>query len=455
MEDVLNIADEEGKNTDFIVQFGGQTPLKLSMDLYRKKLRIIGTSPLSIDVTEDRKKFDKILDKLKINRPENGAAFSMNEAKKVIKKIGYPALVRPSYVLGGRAMEIVYDDESFEKFAAEAFIVSEKYPILIDKFLEDAIEVDVDCVADGRDVVIAGLMEHIEEAGIHSGDSACVLPPITLRKDIINKIKDNTCKLALSLKIKGLMNVQYAVKNDIVFVLEVNPRASRTVPFVSKVTGIPWAKIATKIMMGKKIKQLNVKEVRNLNHVAVKESVFPFLKFPGVDSVLGPEMKSTGEVMGIDEDFGLAYYKSQIAAGQKIPMNGTVFISVKNKDKRNIISIAKEFEGRGFKIIATEGTANALINSGIKTEKVKKVNEGRPNIIDWIKDKKVSLIINTPAGKGPRSDDFEIRRNAILFGIPYTTTLSGAQAIITAIESMDRKKMTIKSLQQYYKNIER
>ncbi|MCX8093305.1 MAG: carbamoyl-phosphate synthase large subunit [Candidatus Goldbacteria bacterium] len=452
LEDVLNIADEEGKETGFIVQFGGQTPLKLAMDLYRNKVNIIGTSPISIDIAEDRKKFDKILNKLKINRPENGTAFSLNEAKKIIKNIGYPALVRPSYVLGGRAMEIVYDDEGFEKYAKEAFIVSEKYPILIDKFLEDAVEVDVDCVADGEDALIAGIMEHIEEAGIHSGDSACVLPPITLRKDIIDKIKDYTYKLAFALKVKGLMNVQYAVKNDIVYVLEVNPRASRTVPFVSKATGIPWAKIATKIMIGKKIKELKVKENMDLKWVAVKESVFPFLKFPGVDSVLGPEMKSTGEVMGIDTDFGLAYYKSQIAAGQKIPQKGTVFISVKNKDKRNIIPIAKQFENEGFKIIATEGTANVLFNSGVKVEKVKKVHEGRPNIIDWIKDKKVDLIINTPVGKGPRSDDFEIRRNAILFGVPYTTTLSGAQAIITAITSIRKKKLTIKSLQEYYKN---
>ncbi len=451
LEDVLNIADQEGKNSAFIVQFGGQTPLKLAMDLYKNGVKIIGTSPVSIDIAEDRKKFDKILSKLKINRPENGTAFSLNEAKKIVKQIGFPALVRPSYVLGGRAMEIVYDDESFEKFAREAFVVSEKYPILIDKFLEDAVEVDVDCVADGKDVVIAGIMEHIEEAGIHSGDSACVIPPITLRKDIIDKIRDYTYKLALVLKVKGLMNVQYAVKNDLVYVLEVNPRASRTVPFVSKATGIPWAKIATKIMIGKTIREMKVKEKLDLKWFAVKESVFPFLKFPGVDSVLGPEMKSTGEVMGIDEDFGLAYYKSQVAAGQKIPLKGSVFVSVKNKDKRNIITIANQFENQGFKIIATEGTANVLSNAGIKVEKVKKVHEGRPNIIDMIKDKKIDLIINTPAGKGPRSDDFEIRRNAIIFGIPYTTTLFGAQAIITSITSVNKKKVTIKSLQKYYK----
>jgi len=450
LEDVLSIANEEGRNTGFIVQFGGQTPLKLAMDLYKNKVNIIGTSPVSIDIAEDRKKFDKILAKLKIPRPENGTAYSMDEAWKIVKQIGYPLLVRPSYVLGGRAMEIVYDDESFKNFAKEAFIVSEKHPILIDRFLEDAVEVDVDCVADGVDVVIAGIMEHIEEAGIHSGDSACVLPPITLRKDIIDRIKDYTYKLALELKVKGLMNVQYAIKNDIVYVLEVNPRASRTVPFVSKATGTPWAKIATKIMIGKSIKELGVKEKPNLNWVAVKESVFPFSKFPGVDSVLGPEMKSTGEVMGIDVDFGRAYYKSQIAAGQKLPLSGSVFISVKNKDKRDMVFIAKKFEDMGFRIIATEGTANAFLSSGIKVEKVKKVHEGRPNIVDLIKDKKVDLIINTPVGKGPRSDDFEIRRTAIILGVPYTTTLSGAQAVVTAIESVKRKDVMIKSLQEYY-----
>jgi len=452
LEDVLNIAEEEGKEAKFIVQFGGQTPLKLAMDLYRNKINIIGTSPISIDIAEDRKKFDKILSKLKIARPKNGTAFSLKEAYKVIKQIGYPALIRPSYVLGGRAMEIVYDEESFEKYAREAFIVSEKYPILIDEFLEDAIEVDVDCVADGKDALIAGIMEHIEEAGIHSGDSACVLPPITLRKDIVDKIKEYTYKMAIELNVKGLMNVQYAVKNDIVYVLEVNPRASRTVPFVSKATGIPWAKIATKIMAGKTIKELKVKEKSDFKWIAVKESVFPFSKFPGVDTVLGPEMKSTGEVMGIDVDFGRAYYKAQIAAGQKLPLSGNVFISVKNKDKRNIVPIARQFKNMDFKIIATEGTAYTLKNSGVDAEKVKKVYEGRPNIIDFIKDKKVDLIINTPVGKGPRSDDFEIRRHAILFGIPYTTTLSGAQAIVTAIQSMKEKNLTIMSIQEYYKN---
>ncbi|MEI7641049.1 MAG: carbamoyl-phosphate synthase large subunit [bacterium] len=455
MEHVQNIADEEGKEAGFIVQFGGQTPLKLAMPLYKKKIKIMGTSPVSIDIAEDRKKFDKILNKLGIPRPENGTAKSLKEAQKIIKRIGYPALVRPSYVLGGRAMEIVYDDESFEKFVKEAFVVSEQHPVLIDKFLEDAVEVDVDCVCDGKEVVIAGIMEHIEEAGIHSGDSACVLPTFTIRTDVIHKIKEYTTKMALELQVKGLMNTQYAIKTgdkgDTVYVLEVNPRASRTIPFVSKATGIPWAKIATKIMCGRTIKELGVKEFRNMKHVAIKESVFPFNKFPGVDTVLGPEMKSTGEVMGIDMDFGHAFYKAQLSAGQRLPMKGNVFISVKNKDKRSIVSTARNLEDMGFGIYATEGTANTLIKAGIEAKKVLKVHEGRPNITDMIKDKQINLILNTPVGKGPRSDDFEIRRHAIMMGVPYTTTMSGAQAIVTAIESMKKKDITIKSIQEYYK----
>ncbi|HDQ25224.1 MAG TPA: carbamoyl-phosphate synthase large subunit [bacterium] len=452
-EDVLAIAKEEGRDAGFIVQFGGQTPLKLAESLQKNGVKILGTSPASIDLAEDRKKFDRILAKLGISRPENGTAYSIEEARKIIAGIGYPALVRPSYVLGGRAMEIVYDDETFEKFTAEAFIVSEKHPVLIDKFLEDAVEVDVDCVSDGIDTVIAGIMEHIEEAGIHSGDSACVLPPFTIRGDILKKIKEYTRSLARELKVKGLMNIQFAVKNDIVYVLEVNPRASRTVPFVSKATGIPWVKVAARVMTGKTLKELGVKENLDIRHTSVKEAVFPFNKLAGVDVVLGPEMKSTGEVMGIDDDFGRAFYKAQASAGNRIPLGGTVFVSVKNKDKRSAIFVAKKLEDLGFKITATEGTANALRMSGINAEKVLKVHEGRPNIIDLIKDKKIDLIINTPVGKGPRSDDYEIRRSAILMNVPYSTTLSGAQAIVTAIEAVKKKKLTVKSLQEYYKTI--
>ncbi len=453
IEDVMSVADNEGPGAGFVVQFGGQTPLKLAKGLKKNKVKIIGTSPESIDTAEDRKKFGKILKKLDIPHPEDGTAYSLKQARSTVKRIGFPVLVRPSYVLGGRAMEIVYDEAEFENFAREAFIVSENHPILIDKFLEDAVEIDADCVCDGKDVVIAGIMEHIEEAGIHSGDSACVIPPYTVRGDMIDKIREHTRKLAIELKVKGLMNVQYAIKNDIVYVLEANPRASRTVPFVSKATGVSWAKIATKVMAGKKLKELGVKERLNLPHVAVKEAVFPFTKFPAVDSVLGPEMKSTGEVMGIDRDFGAAFYKAQVAAGNKLPVSGNVFISVKNKDKRAMIFVAKMFADMGFKITATEGTANALLSSGIKAEKVKKVHEGRPNIIDAIKDGRIDLVINTPVGKGPRSDDYEIRRHAIELSVPFTTTLAGAQAVATAIETIKKKEVTIMPLQEYYKSL--
>ncbi|HDQ25220.1 MAG TPA: carbamoyl-phosphate synthase large subunit, partial [bacterium] len=452
-EDVLEIARQEGKDTGFIVQFGGQTPLKLSMPLFREKVKILGTSPLSIDLAEDRKKFERVLKKLGIPCPEPGTARTVEEAKKIVKRIGYPVLVRPSYVLGGRAMEIVYDDFGFDDFIKEAFEVSGEHPVLIDKFLEDAVEVDVDCVCDAKEVVIAGIMEHIEEAGIHSGDSACVLPHFTIRDDIVEKIKKHTRALALELNVKGLMNTQYAVKNDMVYVLEVNPRASRTVPFVAKASGIPWVKIATKLMAGRTIKELKIKENLEMKHFAIKESVFPFSKFPGADSVLGPEMKSTGEVMGIDKDFGHAFYKAQLAAGQKLPLTGTVFISVKNKDKRTMTFVAKKLEDMGFEIVATEGTANMLNRQGIKARIVNKVNEGRPNIIDALKNKEIDLIINTPVGKGPRSDDYLIRTTAIALKVPFTTTLAGAQAMVTAIESVKKSDIRVRSIQDYYKEV--
>ncbi|MCE5301001.1 MAG: carbamoyl-phosphate synthase large subunit [Spirochaetia bacterium] len=451
VEDVMTVAQDEGKEAGYIVQYGGQTPLKLSNRLHENGLRIMGTSPASIDIAEDRRKFDKVLTKLRIPRPENGTARTYDEAKDIVHGLGLPVLVRPSYVLGGRAMEICYNNDQFDTFVKEAFMVSEEHPVLIDKFLEDAVEVDVDCVCDGKEAVIAGIMEHIEEAGIHSGDSACVMPAYTLRKDSIDRIKEYTRKLALELNVMGLMNVQYAIRNDVVYVLEVNPRASRTVPFVSKATGIPWVKIATRVMAGRTLKEMKVSENLEMKYVAVKEAVFPFNKFAGVDVVLGPEMKSTGEVMGIDRDFGSAFYKAQVAAGNRIPLSGTVFISVRNKDKRSIITIAKQFEDMGFKIVATEGTADALRNSGIKAETVKKVHEGRPNIIDLIKDKKVGLIINTPVSKGPKSDDYEIRRQAIILGVPYTTTMSAALAVVTAIGTVRKKDVTVKSLQEYYK----
>jgi carbamoyl-phosphate synthase large subunit len=448
-EDVMNIVDRE-KPKGVIVQFGGQTPLKLAVPLKKAGVPIIGTSPESIDVAEDRKLFGAMLKRLKIRQPDNGIAMNVKQAKPVARKVGYPVVVRPSYVLGGRAMEIVYDESSLDEFVAKAAEAAPDKPILIDHFLEDALEVDVDCVCDGKEVVIAGIMEHIEEAGIHSGDSACVIPPYTLREDQINTIRKYTKEMALSLKVKGLMNVQYAIKNDMVYVLEVNPRASRTVPFVSKATGTPWAKVAARLMSGKSIGQLKVKEVSYLKHIAVKESVFPFNRFPGVDTVLGPEMKSTGEVMGLDQDFGMAFSKSQMAANSSLPLKGTVFVSVKNKDKRTVIFIAKRLSDMGFKLVATQGTAQALTSNGMEVTIVRKVHEGRPNVVDLIKNGEVQLIMNTPAGKGPRSDDFQIRRTAVVYNVPCITTLSACAAAANGIEAMKKREIRVKSLQEYH-----
>ncbi|MBN1405913.1 MAG: carbamoyl-phosphate synthase large subunit, partial [Candidatus Omnitrophica bacterium] len=377
MEDVLNIIDIE-KPMGVIVQFGGQTPLNISIPLSKTGVKILGTSPDSIDIAEDRKRFQVMIKKLKLIQPDNDTAVSFEEAKKTASKIGYPVVVRPSYVLGGRAMEIVYDEEGLKDFMNKAVEASPDRPILIDKFLEDAIEVDVDAISDGVDCVIGGIMEHIEEAGIHSGDSAMVMPPHTLSKDIIEAIKKNTYAMARELKVKGLMNVQYAVKNNIVYILEVNPRASRTIPFISKVIGVPLAKLATKIMLGKTLKGLGFAKEKKIDYYAVKESVFPFIRFPGVDAILGPEMKSTGEVMGIDSTFGAAYLKSQIAAGQILPTKGNVFISVKNQDKRDIVFIAKKLADLGLKIFATQGTSSALISGDVKVQVLPKLHEGRP-----------------------------------------------------------------------------
>jgi carbamoyl-phosphate synthase large subunit len=451
VEDVMNIVDIE-KPVGAIVQFGGQTPLNISGPLAKCGLNILGTSPDSIDIAEDRKRFQQMLKKLKLVQPDNGTATSFDEAKAVAERIGYPVVVRPSFVLGGRAMEIVYDEKSLSDYMEKAVEASPERPILIDKFLEDAIEVDVDAIADGETCVIGGILEHIEEAGIHSGDSAMVLPPHTLGKDILDTIKKNTIAMAMELKVKGLMNVQYAVKNNIVYILEVNPRASRTVPFVSKVIGVPLAKLATKIMLGKTLKELGYTKEKTVSCVAVKESVFPFIRFPGVDAILGPEMKSTGEVMGIDSTFGSAYAKSQIAAGQKLPIKGNVFISVKNQDKRNVIFVAKKLADLGFKIYATSGTADALRNNDIDVHVLPKLHEGRPNIIDLVKDGKISLIINTPAGKATKEDELKIRSNAILYNVPLITTVSGAQASVNGIENLIKKpKMTVTSLQEYHK----
>lgn len=453
-EDVMNVYENE-KPEGVIVQFGGQTPLNIARDLEESGARILGTSVDSIDFAEDREKFSKLLEELGIPQPEHGIAYSVEEAKEIARKIGYPVLVRPSYVLGGRAMEIVYDEEELERYVREAVEVSPEKPILIDKFLEDAIEAEVDALCDGEEVVIGGILEHIEEAGVHSGDSACVIPPISLPKHIIDTIVDYTRKIALALKVVGLINIQFAIKDDKVYVLEANPRASRTVPFISKATGLPLAKIAAKLMMGKKLKELGIKERLNLKHVAVKEAVFPFQKLPGVDPVLGPEMKSTGEVMGIDYDFGLAYYKAQLAAGMKLPLEGTAFISVKDKDKNEkIVWVAKKLKELGFRILATRGTAEFLKRNGVEVEIVNKISEGRPNILDEIINGNVHLIINTPEGKRGRGEGYVIRRTAVDFNIPYITTLAGAIAAVKGIEAVKKKKMTIKSIQEYHKEVE-
>jgi carbamoyl-phosphate synthase large subunit len=450
LENVLDIAARE-KPDGVIVQFGGQTPLNLAVPLKKAGVNIIGTTPESIDVAEDREKFKALLKKLKLTQPENGIATSFAEAKEVAHVIGYPVVVRPSYVLGGRAMEIVYAEADLESFVEKAYEASPDLPILIDKFLEDAIEIDVDAVADGQQCVVAGIMEHIEEAGIHSGDSACALPPYSLSDDLIERIKSNTQQLAKELNVIGLMNIQYAVKNDVVYVLEVNPRASRTVPFVSKATGVQWAKAAAKVMTGLKLSDVGIKGEVAIDHIAVKESVFPFNKFFGVDTILGPEMKSTGEVMGIDSNFGAAFWKSQLGAGQNLPFDGNVFLSVKNQDKRNVVFIAKKLSDLGFRIYATRGTGKILANSGIDTTIVNKVSEGRPHVVDMIKNGEIQLIINTPSGRKPKNDEVLIRAGAVQYKIPYTTTISGAQAVVNAIETMKKGDLRVKPLQDYYK----
>jgi len=452
-EDVLNIIDAE-KPDGVIVQFGGQTPLNLAVSLEKAGARIIGTSPENIDRAEDRERFKTLLKKLDLIQPPNGTANSVEEATGIANDITYPVVVRPSYVLGGRAMEIIYDEESLKGFVQKAVEASPEHPILIDKFLEDAIEIDIDAVSDGESCVIAGIMEHIEEAGIHSGDSACVTPPYSLSDELIEKLRQNTYALAKELQVVGLMNIQYAIKNDIVYVLEVNPRASRTVPFISKATGIPWAKVAAKVMVGKRLLELGIKGEVEIGHIAVKESVFPFNRFYGVDTLLGPEMKSTGEVMGIDTDFGIAFIKSQIAAGLKIPLKGRVFISVMNKDKRSIVFVAKKLADFGFEIVATKGTAKVLAKNGIPVQTVFKVGEGRPDIVDRIKNGEIDLVINTPSGKKPKADEVAIRSQSVAHNIPCITTLSGASAAVNGIESLLKRGISVKSIQEYHQGIQ-
>ncbi len=447
-EDVMNIIEAESP-LGVIVQFGGQTPLKLAIPLEKEGINILGTSPSSIDLAEDRELFGNLLKSLGIKQPPHGTAKSFEEALVVAREIGYPLLVRPSYVLGGRAMEIVYSEEMLEKYIASAVKASPEHPILIDKFLEEAIEVDVDAVSDGDDVFIGGIMAHIEEAGIHSGDSACVLPPITLPREIIERVKEITIKLAKVLKVKGLINIQMAVKDVELYVLEVNPRASRTVPFVSKSVGVPLAKIAAKVMVGRKLKEFGLVDTHEIEHISVKEVVLPFRRFPGVDIVLGPEMKSTGEVMGIDTSFGKSFAKAQDAAGSRLPLQGTIFLSVSDKDKQSIIPIAKKLSRLGFELIATKGTGETLKKFGIKVKGILKVHEGRPNVIDLIKSRKIDLVINTPLGKETRTDGYFIRTAASNYGIPCITTISGAKAAVQGIEAMREGEITVRSLQEF------
>ncbi len=447
-EDVMNIIDKE-KPDGLIVQFGGQTPLNLARRLKEAGAPIIGTSVESIDRAENRDLFSVLLKKLNLRQTENASVYSKEEALNVAKRIGYPILVRPSYVLGGRAMRIVYDEENLSSFIQEAVEVSEDQPILIDKFLEDAIEVDVDCISDGTMTVIGGIMEHIEEAGIHSGDSACVLPPYTLSESMMNKIRKATHALSKELKVRGLMNIQYAIKNNTLYVLEVNPRASRTIPYVSKTTGVPLAKLASLVMVGKKLEELGFTEEKKINHIAVKESVLPFSRFAGVDIVLGPEMKSTGEVMGIDKTFGMAFAKSQAGAGVSLPRSGKVFISVKDNDKKNFVDLGKKLKDLGYTIVSTHGTWESFKSKNIDVELVCKVGEGRPDIADLIKNGQISLIINTPSGRKPKSDMKQIRNLAVSHGIPCITTFPGARAAVNGIEALLKGKFEVKSIQEY------
>ena len=449
-EDVMHIVRLE-KPAGVIVQFGGQTPLNLAVPLQRAGVPILGTSPDAIDRAEDRERFQALLQKLHLRQPANGTVTKLSEAKEVAARIGYPVIVRPSYVLGGRAMMVVYDEEDLaDYFRSVVGTDTPEHPILIDQFLENAIEVDVDALADGKDVYVAGVMEHIEEAGIHSGDSACVLPPYSLSDHIVDEITRQTVELAKELRVVGLMNIQFAVKDGMVFILEVNPRASRTAPFVSKATGVPLPRLATQIMLGKTLRELDPWSMRKGGYVSVKEAVFPFKRFPGVDILLGPEMRSTGEVMGIASSFEEAFLKGQLAAGQKLPRWGKVFLSVNDRDKAQVAEVAKAFANLGFELIATSGTASLLRGDGLKVQTVLKMYEGRPNIVDMIKNGEVALIINTASGKRTANDSRAIREATLHYGVPYTTTMSGARAIARAINAMQNGDIRVESLQAYY-----
>ncbi len=457
LEDVLHIYERE-KCWGAIAQFGGQTPLNLALGLQKNGVNIIGTSPQEIEIAEDRKLFAAMLHKLDIPQPPNGIATNEAEALEAAKTLGYPILVRPSFVLGGRAMQIVYSDTELQHYMRFAVEASPERPVLVDKFLEDATEVDVDCIADvGRfknasegDIVIGGMLEHIEFAGVHSGDAAMVLPPHTLAKKVVETIREYTHAMARELKVIGLMNVQYAVKGEKVYVLEVNPRASRTVPFVSKAIGVPLAKLAAKVMAGKTLKELGFTQEIWPKYWTVKESVFPFNRFHGQDILLSPEMRSTGEVMGLDADLGTAYAKSQMAANAPLPLGGRVFISVSDAHKGEVAAVAKQFAGLGFELIATGGTATVLEQAGLKVERIFKLSEGRPNAIDLLKNKEIQLVINTPTGQTPRADEVRIRTTAVYTGTPIMTTISGAKAAALGIAALKKSGYGVQTLQEYH-----
>jgi carbamoyl-phosphate synthase large subunit len=449
LEDVLEIVHRE-RPEGVIVQFGGQTPLKLAVPLERAGVRILGTSPDSIDRAEDRERFEEVLATLDLRRPANGMARSASEAVAVAERIGYPVLVRPSYVLGGRAMEIVYGQGDLERYMREAVRVSPEHPVLIDDFLEDAIEVDVDAVGDGTDVVVGGIMEHIERAGVHSGDSACSLPPKSIPVPVQDEIRRQTVALARELGVVGLMNVQFAVKDSVVYILEVNPRASRTVPFVSKAIGRPLAKIAARVMVGRELRELGVTEEIVPRHVSVKEAVFPFLKFPGVDTLLGPEMKSTGEVMGIDGSFAMSFAKAELGAGTVLPLSGKVFVSVLDADKPAAVEIARRLAKCGFGLVATSGTAGALEAAGLAVERINKVREGGPHSVDALNRGEIAMVINTPEGAAASMDSFAIRRTALERQVPYFTTIAGAAAAAEGIEMLQRGELSVRALQDYH-----
>ena len=452
VSEIINIESKKGDLLGAIVQFGGQTPLKLSKDFEVNNIpiKILGTDQDAIDLAEDRDRFKNLMEDLQIKQPNNGIAKSADEAINIANEVGYPVVIRPSYVLGGRAMEIVHSEDQLKKYINEAVIVSGSSPVLIDSYLRDAIEVDIDTLSDGKDFYIAGILEHIEEAGVHSGDSACSMPPFSLNEEIIAELKINVIKIAKAMNVKGLMNVQFAIKDDDIFILEVNPRASRTVPFVAKVSGNPIAKIATKIMTGVQLKDVKYED-KKLDHIAIKEAVFPFKRFPGVDTILGPEMRSTGEVMGIDKEFGIAFAKSQIAGGTTVPIEGVVFVSVKDTDKEKIYKPVKELEDIGFSILATSGTCDFLEEKGIKTKRINKVLQGSPHIVDEITDNNIALVFNTTETPQAIKDSKSIRRSSLENSVPYYTTVSGAIAAVSGIKAIKNGELDVDTIQSYKK----